>query len=362
MNRRALPGRALAWIIAVGLVAGLAGAGAGAAPAAAQPPPEDKIEGLLRGEFSRQATATFWVKMGDRADLSAARTIDGWREQGEFVTDRLADKAQRSQAGVLDVVEAAGVPQRSFWVSNLVEVEGTEQLAEQLAHRSDVAGIYALRTFSLPPEPTTATDANAVLGVPWNIGEIRAPDVWSTFDVKGDGVVVANIDTGVQWDHPALRASYRGNAGGTVDHDYNWFDPSRVCGDPSLAPCDSVGHGTHTMGTMVGDDGAGNQVGVEPAARWIAARGCESNRCSDVAILTSMQWMLAPTDLDGANPRPDLRPNIVNNSWGGPGGSFWLHDVIDAWLAAGISARAASTPWPRSRPLLADRTGGCRER
>ena len=104
--------------------------------------------------------------------------------------------------------------------------------------------------------------------------------MWSTFGDRGEGIVVANIDTGVQFNHPALVGQYRGNlGGGTFDHNYNWFDPSKVCGSPSLVPCDNNSHGTHTMGTMVGDDGdpGPNQIGVAPHARWIAAKGCETN-------------------------------------------------------------------------------------
>jgi subtilisin family serine protease len=149
--------------------------------------------------------------------------------------------------------------------------------------------------------------------------------------------VVANIDTGVQYDHTALVNQYRGNlGGGSYDHNYNWYDPSNICGYPSLIPCDNMGHGSHTMGTMVGDDGAGNQIGVAPGARWIAAKGCETDYCSDFALLASAQWVLAPTDLSGGNPRPDLRPNVVNNSWGGGGGNPWYQEMVQAWVASGI--------------------------
>lgn len=80
------------------------------------------------------------------------------------------------------------------------------------------------------------------------------------------------------------------------------------------------------MGTIVGDDGTGqNGVGVAPGARWIAVKGCESTSCSTTALLAGGQWLLAPTDLNGQNPRPDLRPNVVNNSWGGPGQSVYNH-------------------------------------
>ena len=137
----------------------------------------------------------------------------------------------------------------------------------------------------------------------WGIDRIRADQVWSTFGVRGEGITVANIDTGVEFTHPALVGKYRGNTGGgTFNHNYNWFDPSNVCGNPSLAPCDNNNHGTHTMGTMVGDDGGANQIGVAPGARWIAAKGCETNNCSDAALLASGQWILAPTDLSGSEP------------------------------------------------------------
>lgn len=159
--------------------------------------------------------------------------------------------------------------------------------------------------------------------------------MWKTLCVRGEGVVVANIDTGVDYRHPALVGQYRGNLGGTFDHDYNWFDPSAVC--PGDAPCDNNSHGTHTMGTMVGDDGDGNRIGVAPGATWIAAKGCESSSCSDRALLRSGEWVLAPTDLNGDNPRPELRPNVVNNSWGTNDGSDPFYaETVAAWVAAGI--------------------------
>ncbi len=102
------------------------------------------------------------------------------------------------------------------------------------------------------------------------------------------------------------------------------------------APCDTVGHGTHTMGTMVGDGGEGAQIGVAPGAQWIAAKGCEQLGCSELGLTSAAQWVLAPTDVAGANPDPARRPHIVNNSWSGPGDDDWYEDFVDAWVASGI--------------------------
>ena len=168
--------------------------------------------------------------------------------------------------------------------------------------------------------------------------------MWSDFGDRGKDIVVANIDTGVDHDHPALVGRYRGNNGdGSFDHNHNWFDPTQVCNAAPVEPCDNIGHGTHTMGTMVGEGGPGNQIGVAPEATWIAAKGCadEDRGCPQDTLLASAQWVLAPTDLDGADPRPDLRPNIVNNSWGeanGPAEDPWFDSVLAAWRAAGMFA------------------------
>ncbi|MFD0476828.1 S8 family serine peptidase [Nonomuraea thailandensis] len=155
--------------------------------------------------------------------------------------------------------------------------------------------------------------------------------MWDELGNRGEGIVVANIDSGVQFDHPDLAASYRGrNPDGTYTHDYNWYDPAGVC--PSAAPCDNNDHGTHVMGTMVGANG----LGVAPGAKWIAVKGCEVNTCTDASLLKAGEWVVRPTDLDGLNPRPDLAPDIVNNSWGGDGFDPFYKEVVDSWLAAGI--------------------------
>src|SRR5690606_22316927 len=133
---------------------------------------------------------------------------------------------------------------------------------------------------------------------------------WEQVKTRGEGIVVANIDSGVQFDHPALVESYRGNNGdGTFTHDYNWFDATGTSEQPFEAATNS--HGTHTMGTMAGDGGEGNRIGVAPGVTWIAANGCAV--CSEAHLAASAQWMLAPTDLAGLNPDPARRPHIINN-------------------------------------------------
>ena len=80
----------------------------------------------------------------------------------------------------------------------------------------------------------------------------------------------------MRWTHGALKPKYRGWDGVTADHNFNWHDAIHSgggsCGPDTVAPCDDSGHGTHTAGTTVGDDGGANQVGVAPGAKWIGCR------------------------------------------------------------------------------------------
>ena len=112
--------------------------------------------------------------------------------------------------------------------------------------------------------------------------------------------------------------------------------PTGICGDE---PCDNEQHGTHTMGTMVGGDGPGPftpDIGVAPGSTWIAAKGWKtSSAASHRSCRRASSWWPRPI-LNGDNPDPTKRPDIVNNSWGGgPGDGFYL-EVVQAWRAAGI--------------------------
>jgi subtilisin family serine protease len=303
----------------------------------AQPAQPAPIEPGVLEQLARGPQASFWVVMVDQADLSAASDIRDWDDRGTWVYERLHSVSEASMTDLRPVLERHGASYRRFWIVNAVHATGDRSLVDELAAHPTVARIADRVRFSIPEPVPSDIQSTDVEGVEWNVASIGAPEVWSTLGATGEGIVVANIDTGVQFDHPALVGRYRGSIGGSqFDHDYNWFDPSNVCGDPSTAPCDNHGHGTHTMGTMVGDDLVGNRIGVAPGARWIAAKGCETNTCSDAALLASAQWILAPTDLYGDNPRPDLRPHVVNNSWGGSGGREWFMGFVDAWIAAGI--------------------------
>ena len=300
--------------------------------------PKAIVDPRVLEQLGSQESITFWVILREKADLTPAYSMQNWDARGQFVYHRLQTVANSSQVALRSLLRRRAVTYHPFWIANAIRITAGKSTLQELQARPEVKQIIADGAYKIP-EPVSGRDQAAMRAVEWNIDRIGAPQVWSTFGVRGEGIVIANIDTGVEFTHPALVNQYRGNlGGGTFDHNYNWFDPSQICGSPSLAPCDNSGHGTHTMGTMVGKDGnlGANQIGVAPGARWMAAKGCESDSCSFSALLASGEWILAPTNLNGQNPRPDLRPHIVNNSWGGPGNDPFYQAIVDAWNASGI--------------------------
>ena len=303
--------------------------------AAAGANPGKKIDPAVSKALATKDDADFWIAFTRKADLATAARKPGWAARGKAVVAALKQTADTTQAATRRKLKAERVDFAAYHLVNAILVRGGDKaLATELAARPEVARILPTRTYQLHRPTETSSDDSGTDAVAWGVAAINADDVWSGYGVRGEGVVVANIDTGVDYTHPALARQYRGNVGGgAYDHNYNWYDPSQVC--PSPAPCDNNAHGTHTMGTMAGD-GGGNQIGVAPGARWIAAKGCEANGCSDYALLAAGEWILAPTDLNGENPRPDLRPHIVNNSWGSRGGDPWYADIVAAWRASSI--------------------------
>ncbi|MFJ6423793.1 S8 family serine peptidase [Streptomyces hydrogenans] len=314
--------------------------------AAASAPRQARVDAAVLDAVSAGESSRFFVVLKDQADLSAAKRAKGHGARAKTAFEALRTEAADSQKPLRAFLDRKKVGYESYWIANTLLVTTDDKaVVEELAGRADVASIVKERTYRLDGVEAASQDTAAASAAAsatadeaagdatpeWGVADIRADQVWDQYGDRGEGVVIANIDSGVQYDHPALVGNYRGNLGdGAFSHDYNWYDPTGQCGTGGT-PCDNNGHGTHTMGTMVASGGAG----VAPGATWIAAKGCESKSCSDASLLAAGQWILAPTDRNGQNPRPDLAPNIVNNSWGG-GDTTFYQDIVEAWNSAGI--------------------------
>lgn len=290
-----------------------------------------------RGSFAPAAEkSSVFLLLRAQADLTDAALIEDWTARGRAVYAALNGAAARTQPAVLAKLapwKAAGRVEavQPLWIVNAIAVQADAEAIKALAELPEVARIVPNRKLEPPSVEITAAATSAPEAIEWGISKIRAPEVWATYGITGTGAVAANVDTGVDFTHPALIRQYRGNLGnGIFDHNFNWYDPTGAHPAPVAV---EGSHGTHVMGTEVGWDGGANQIGVAPGARWMAAYGC----CPDnLTLLLAQQFMLAPTDLAGNHPNPDLRPHVLNQSWGGPGGSEIFQSALAALRASGI--------------------------
>jgi subtilisin family serine protease len=196
---------------------------------------------------------------------------------------------------------------RPFWIANAVAVQAAPAFLEGLAKRPDVASVYLDAPIELVAPVAIAEDDGAALAVEGGITSTRAPELWA-LGIDGTGALACDQDTGADATHPAFAARWRGLDAG-VAPGAAWFDP--VAGQ--TFPTDSGTHGTHTLGTMVGRDGA-NQIGMAPGAKWIGAKVIDvpgANIYTDA--VAAFQWM---TDPDGNPATVEDVPDAVNNSWG----------------------------------------------
>ncbi|MFZ7946334.1 S8 family serine peptidase [Neobacillus sp. 19] len=316
------------------------------------PAPKQKVTKSLYKQFDDQDKVTFLIKMKEQVDSAkvAKNAEDKAKVQKatpaktkslkrNTIVSELKATAQETQSDVLAFLqeqEKAGKAKdvHSYYIVNAIAVTATEEVMEKAAAFAEVEKILPNETRQLfVPEKSAATavqePAAETTAIEWNIDRVGAPAVWE-MGIDGSGVVIGSIDTGVQWDHPALKEKYRGynQATGQTDHTYSWLDAVRG----QATPYDDHGHGTHTTGTMVGSEPNGsNVIGVAPGAKWIAVKAFTAAGGTDADLLEAGEWMIAP----GGN--PDKAPDVINNSWGGgPGLDEWYRPMVSAWRAAEI--------------------------
>ena len=191
-----------------------------------------------------------------------------------------------------------GKDMRSLWIINSFAVKAKPAVIKKIADRPEVQGIRLDITV-----PLISDTGSAISVVPWNLAMLDADLVWAQ-GYEGQGVVVASMDSGVDINHAALSGNWRGGSN-------SWYDPN----NEHNVPYDPFGHGTQTMGIMVGQSFDQTIIGMAPKAQWIAVKIFDDvGNASYSAIHAGFQWLLDP---DG-DENTDDAPDIVNNSWGYP--------------------------------------------
>lgn len=207
--------------------------------------------------------ATFLVVLSARPQLDGLPPAPDRLARRERTVNLLKATAARSQAPVLHrltQLHAQGLVRafQGFFSTNVVSVTGGQPAVSTLAALPGVDALEAdtpVQVQGWLVGGARPADADVgILAVQSNIRQVQAPAAWA-LGFRGQGVVVAGIDTGVRHTHAALVRNYR--CGRDGPHRTCWLDA--VAGE--RVPYDDHFHGTHTMGTAVGRLGPGHRGG-----------------------------------------------------------------------------------------------------
>ncbi len=258
------------------------------------------------------------VLLRSQADFSALN--DRWSRQrpspearSRAVIELLQQTAAATQPTLLNwMAQEPGIDPasvRTFWVANVVFVQATPEAIYRIASHPLVASVDLNHPVL---QEATACEAMIPDGLEVQNGKepglelIGAPELWR-MGYTGYGRVAMSLDTGVDPDHPALKQRYRGNF---VPKSWAWFEYN----SNNVDPFDCDGHGSHTVGTMVGLDRDRNDtIGVAFNGLWIGSPGlCGGGGTLTDKTIGTFEWALNP---DGDPATASDMPDAINNSW-----------------------------------------------
>ncbi|MCF7858645.1 MAG: S8 family serine peptidase [Candidatus Cloacimonetes bacterium] len=201
-------------------------------------------------------------------------------DKRQYVTSTLKEFSVTSQSDLIcflnEMKTASEVKNiKQLWIVNVVNCEMTKNAIEILTTREDIRSIDYDEKRNILLTPTVNKNVSKYLHeqrdcreITWNVLKVNADDVWSQ-GYDGSGVIVAVLDTGVNYNHVDL-------------NDHLWSHPDYpnhgydfVNNDDN--PMDDHGHGTHCAGTVAGDGTAGSQTGMAPEASVMCVKLLDSS-------------------------------------------------------------------------------------
>jgi bacillopeptidase F len=245
---------------------------------------EDRVPVIVR--FRKAGAAQRYPR---QTELKAWRTSQIEELKARSILTHTRWKDRLSSSGARQV--------RRLWAIHGLAMEAPPPLIRELLDDPEVESVRPDETVPLLTDPLAHASEDRA---GWNLRMVRATELWA-LGHRGQGVVVATLDSGVDLRHAALQSRWRGGVN-------SWFDPS----GQHAQPYDSSGHGTWTMGILVGGDAGGEPMGIAPDARWISVKIFNDSGLSSFSIIhEAFQWILDP---DG-DPLTDDAPSVVVCPW-----------------------------------------------
>ena len=281
--------------------------------------------------FAQQRVIVVMSEKYDDAQLTRKTQNMTKAQRRDFVINEKKAFCQASQQDVVDFLngfkdEVSEIKQ--FWTFNGLSCVVSEEVEKQLAERHDVAYVYRDEVRKMVPEIVEAKAAET-RDIAWHVSKVNAPAVWSyngSTGYNGNGVVVAVVDSGVDYNHVDIAGSMWDGGSEFPHHGYD-------CVNNDNDPMDEYCHGTHVAGIIAGQGNAGTQTGIAPGAKIMAVRVLDDTGYgSDEQVVAGLEFALE----HGAD--------VLNLSLGDPetGPVAFYRDLFKTVQDAGVVASVAA--------------------
>lgn len=235
-----------------------------------------KVIVIMKSQYDR-------TLLNHRADYFVTRA-----ERREFVVNELKSFADISQydlrRSLVEMKRNGMVTDPTvLWMANAMYFDATKAAIQDLARRNDIEIIGFAMEHNWIPDGEEPQSATATREITQNVLQVGANQVWE-LGYTGEGVVVAVIDTGVNYNHVDV-ADHLWDGGTEFPH--HGYDVKNHDNDPM----DDHGHGSHCSGTVCGDGTGGSQTGMAPDATLMCVKSIDSNGNGGAqSISEGIQW------------------------------------------------------------------------
>ena len=281
--------------------------------------------------FAQQRVIVVMAERYDNAQLSRKTKDMTKAERRDFVINERKAFCQASQQdviGFLDGLKGKVNDIEQFWAFNGFSCNATDDVIAQLEKRADVAYVYHDQMRKMVPDLVEA-EALETRDLAWHVGQVNAPAVWSyngSTGYNGNGVIVAIVDSGVDYNHVDIAGSMWDGGSEFPHHGYD-------CVNNDNDPMDEYCHGTHVAGIVAGQGVAGTQTGIAPGAKIMAIR-----------VLDDTGYGTNENLIVGVQFAVEHGADIINLSLGDPeiGSSTIFRDLFVTVKDAGVVASVAA--------------------
>lgn len=224
-----------------------------------------------RAQMNRQAN--YFATRSERREF-VVNELKAFAEATQFDLRRSLDEMRRNDMTTEPTV---------LWMANALGLSANKAAIADLARRNDIEIIGYDIERNWIPDGEEATPASATREITPNVTQVGANQVWD-LGYTGEGIVVAVIDTGVNYNHLDV-ADHLWDGGTEFPH--HGFDVYNNDNDPM----DDHGHGSHCSGTVLGDGTAGSQTGMAPDATLMCVKCLNANGGGGATpISAGIQW------------------------------------------------------------------------